>query len=156
MVFLLRVFTLIWCDNAGGIFGGAYVVCKNVNLMKAEKFKRIWKDSQGWLLLHIKQRLYWFLKSAIATTRPISTFHLKTCWCSHRVIVAIIVTQNLLGWNQAGHWKVWYDVVFVFKTSKKRSQNVKKEQRVWMRKLFEKCLFLCVFLDFCQTGKEIS
>ena len=43
----------------------------------------------------------------------------KTNWCSHWLIVAIIVTQNLLSWNQDGRQRVWHDVIFVFKTSKK-------------------------------------
>ena len=48
-------------------------------------------------------------------------------------------------------------MLFLFlKLRKKSSQNVKKEQRFWIREIFEKCLFLCAFFDFCQTGKDIS
>lgn len=32
---------LFWCDSAGGIFGGAFVVNKKINLMKVRKIKRI-------------------------------------------------------------------------------------------------------------------
>ena len=81
--------------------------------------------------------------------------HLKTCWCSHRVIVAIIVTQNLLSWNQDGQRRVLH-VIFVFKTSKNISQNAKKEQKFWIRKILEKRLFLSTFFDFYQTDKDIS
>ena len=45
---------------------------------------------------------------------------------------------------------------FFFKTSIKSSQNGKKERRFWIRKIFEKHLFLCTLFDFCQTGKDIS
>ena len=48
-------------------------------------------------------------------------------------------------------------MLFLFlKLRKKSSQNVKKEQRFWIMKDFEKCLFLCTFFDFCQTGTDIS
>ena len=42
---------------------------------------------KGWFPLQIKQRLQRFRKLTI-TTRTIFMFHLKTYWCSHRVIVA--------------------------------------------------------------------
>ena len=72
------------------------------------------------------------------------------------VIVAIIVTQNLFSRNEDGHRRALYDVIFLKKSRKKSSQNVKKEQRFWILKIFEKCLFLCTFFEFCQTGKDIS
>ena len=42
--------------------------------------------------------------------------HLETYWCSHCVIVEIIVEQYLLCWNQNRRWRVWHDVVFDIKT----------------------------------------
>ena len=42
------------------------------------------------------------------------------------------------------------------KPRNKSIQNVKKEQRFWIMKIFEKCFFRCTFFDFCQTGKDIS
>ena len=48
-------------------------------------------------------------------------------------------------------------MLFLFSKIRKRSsQNVKKEQRFWIRNIFGKCLFLCSCFDFCQTGKDIS
>ena len=55
-----------------------------------------------------------------------------------RVIVAIIVTQNLLSRNQIGRQRVWHDVIFVFKTSENSNQNVKKKRRFWIREIFKK------------------
>ena len=108
----------------------------------------VFPNIKGWFPLRTKQRLHWFRKSTITTTRTIFIFHLKTYWCSHRVIVEII-TQNLLSWNQDGHRRVLYDVIFVLKLrKKKRSQNVKNEQRVWIMKSFEKHHFLFTYFDF--------
>ena len=98
-----------------------------------------------WFPLWVKQRVQWFRKSTITATRTIFIFYLKTYWCSHRVIVAIIVTQNLLSWNEDGRRRVWNDAILVFKSSKKSSQNVKKERRFSIRKIFEKRLFLRTF-----------
>ena len=136
------------------------IECNQVNIF-IQKSRRKWSTEtlaelyEGWFSLRIKQRLQWFRKSTFTTTRTIFIFHLKTYWCSHRVIIAIIVTQNLLSWKQNGHQRA-YDVIFVFKTSKSSSQNMNKEQRFWIKKIFEKYLFLCTFFDFCQTGKDIS
>ena len=66
----------------------------------------------------------------ITTTRTILIFHLKTSWCSHCVIVAIIVTQNLLSWIQDGRRKVWHDGIFDFKTSKKKSSETLEKTKV--------------------------
>ena len=75
---------------------------------------------KGWFPLRIKQRLHWFRKSTIATHCAIFILQLETYWYSHRVIVVIIATQNLLSWKLDGRRRVWYNVTFVFKTSKKK------------------------------------
>ena len=98
-----------------------------------------------WFPLRIKQRLHWFRKSTITMTRTIFAFYLQTYWCTHRIIVARIVTQNLLNWNQDGHRRVWYDVIFVCKASKKKYSKGNREQRFWTKKISEKYLFLSMF-----------
>ena len=71
------------------------------------------------------------------------------------LIVAIIVTQNLLAWNQDGRRRVSHDLIFVLKILKKSSQNLKKERRFWITKIFEKLFFLCTFSYFCRKDKDI-
>ena len=109
----------------------------------------VFPNIKGWFPLRTKQRLHWFRKSTITTTRTIFIFHLKTYWCSHRVIVEII-TQNLLSWNQDGHRRVLYDVIFVFKTSKKKK---KPKREKWAKgldneKFWETSLSFYVFWLF--------
>ena len=109
----------------------------------------VFPNIKGWFPLRTKQRLHWFHKSTITTTRTIFIFHLKTYWCSHRVIVEII-TQNLLSWNQDGHRRVLYDVIFVFKTSKKKK---KPKREKWTKgldneKFWETSLSFYVFWLF--------
>ena len=52
---------------------------------------------------------------------------------------------NLLNWNQDGHRRVWYDVIFVCKASKKKYSKGNREQRFWTKKISEKYLFLSMF-----------
>ena len=109
----------------------------------------VFPNIKGWFPLRTKQRLHWFRKSTITTTRTIFIFHLKTYWCSHRVIVEII-TQNLLSWNQDGHRRVLYDVIFVFKTSreKKKPKREKWTKGLDNEKFWETSLSFYVFWLF--------
>ena len=73
-------------------------------------------------------------------------FHLKIYWCSHRLIVTIIVTQNLLSWNQDRQRRDWYNVIFVFKTSKKKVVKKCKKKKVLDKENFwEMSLSLYIF-----------
>ena len=100
---------------------------------------------KGWFPLRIKQRLHWFCKLSITTTRIIFIFHLKIYWCSHRVIVTIIVTQNLLSWNQDRQRRDWYNVIFVFKTSKKKVVKKCKKEKVLDKENFWEMSFFVIF-----------
>ena len=84
--------------------------------------------------------------SAITMTRTIFIFHLKTCWCSHRVVVAIILTQNFLSWNQDGQWRVWDGVIYIFETSTKLCKSLPYTKVLYKENFGKASLSLYVFL----------
>ena len=109
-----------------------------------------------WFSLRIKQRLHWFRESTITMTRTMFAFYLQTYWCTHRIIVARIVTQIYL--TEIKMDTVEFDMMLFLsvKLRKKSTQKGIESKGFGQRKFLRNISFSLCFFNFSQTCKDIS